>query len=150
MELIDDLAAARWRLQRVRLMQAAALDLEMDRQADEIEASFVNIDEPTRTTLALTKLANTERTLQLLHRYETTYSHQYHRTLTLLESRLETKLRNDPNTAPDITPDPPPAGHSPTGPLPLPHSLKFRATLSNLSPWKPPPRLSIHLLDKPA
>jgi hypothetical protein len=96
MELIDDLVAARWRLQRVRLMQAAALDLEMDRQADEIEASFVNIDEPTRATLALTKLANTEKTLQLLHRYETTYTRQYNRTLNLLESKRETELRNDP------------------------------------------------------
>jgi hypothetical protein len=96
MELIDDLVAARWRLQRVRLMQAAALDLEMDRQADEIEASFVNIDEPTRATLALTKLANTEKTLQLLHRYETTYTRQYHRTLKLLESRQKIELRNDP------------------------------------------------------
>ena len=72
MELIEDLVAARWRLQRVRLMQAAALDLEMDRQADEIEASFVNIDEPTRTTLAFAKLANTEKSLELFHRYEIT------------------------------------------------------------------------------
>src|SRR5258705_9345054 len=103
MELIDDLVAARWRLQRVRLMQAAALDLEMDRQADEIEASFVNIDEPTRATLALTKLANTEKTLQLLHRYETTYSRQYHRTLKLLESRQETELRNDPKNIPSAS-----------------------------------------------
>src|SRR5437879_6366412 len=76
MELIEDLVAARWRLQRVRLMQAAALDLEMDRQADEVEASFVNIDEPTRVTLAFTKLANTEKSLELFHRYETTYARQ--------------------------------------------------------------------------
>jgi hypothetical protein len=103
MELIDDLVAARWRLQRVRLMQAAALDLEMDRQADEIEASFVNIDEPTRATLALTKLANTERTLQLLHRYETTYTRQYNRTLNLLESKRETELRNDPKNIPSAS-----------------------------------------------
>jgi hypothetical protein len=98
MELIEDLVAARWRLQRVRLMQAAALDLEMDRQADEIEASFINIDEPTRVTLAFTKLANAEKSLELFHRYETTYERQYNRTLKLLESKLETKLRNDPKT----------------------------------------------------
>jgi hypothetical protein len=101
---LADLVAARWRLQRVRLMQAAALDLEMDRQADEIEASFVNIDEPTRVTLAFTKLANTEKSLELFHRDETTYTRQYNRTRKLLESMLETKLRNDPNTPSHPTP----------------------------------------------
>jgi hypothetical protein len=104
MELIEDLVAARWRLQRVRLMQAAALDLEMDRQADEVEASFVNIDEPTRVTLAFTKLANTEKSLELFHRYETAYTRQYNRTLKLLESKLETKLRNDPKSPPIAAP----------------------------------------------
>src|SRR3977135_1544521 len=116
MELIDDLVAARWRMQRIRLMQAAALDLEMDRQADEIETSFVNIDEPTRSTLAFTKLANTEKSLELFHRYETTYTRQYNRTLKLLESKLETKLRNDPNEAGLHPADP--QSNEPTEPQP--------------------------------
>jgi hypothetical protein len=159
MELIDDLVAARWRLQRVRLMQAAALDLEMDRQADEIEASFVNIDEPTRATLALTKLANTERTLQLLHRYETTYTRQYHRTLKLLESKQETELRNDPNTAPDITRVSPPtpcgagfqpAGRFPIGPLPTPASTEIPHHPIEPKPIQNPIDSSTHLLEKPA
>ena len=69
----------------------------MDRQEQEIEKNFDQIDEPTRAVVAITHLANNERTLDLLLRYETTYTRMYHRAMKALENLRKQNLRNDPN-----------------------------------------------------
>jgi hypothetical protein len=69
----------------------------MDRMEAEIEKSFQTIDQPTRTVLAVAKLANDDHTLDLLHRYEISYSRMYNRALKALQELQKTNLRNDPN-----------------------------------------------------
>ncbi|MEO8125542.1 MAG: hypothetical protein ABI822_00545, partial [Bryobacteraceae bacterium] len=77
----------------------------MDRMEPEIAEQFQVITQPTRLSLAFTTLANTENSLQLLLRYETTYSRAFDRALKALEklqrSRPEStpapELRNEPN-----------------------------------------------------
>jgi hypothetical protein len=112
MDLIDDMVTSRWRLRRIWIMQTAAFDLKMDQMEAEIAEKFTTIDQPTRTVVAFSNMANNEKSLQLLLRYETTYNRMYNRALKLLqelqnsrvqptESATSEKLRNDPKPAQD-------------------------------------------------
>ncbi len=112
LELVTEMVAARWRLRRVWLIQTAAIDLQMDRMAPEIERQFKVITHPTQLSLAVTTMANEEKSLQLLLRYETTYSRAFGRALKTLEKLQKTRpesatteeLRNEPK--PQTPPDP--------------------------------------------
>ena len=92
MDLVDDMVSARWRLRRIAIMQTAAFDLQMDKDEEEIKKSFQKIDQPTRTVVAFGKLTNNEKTLELLMRYETTYSRMYDRAMRALQ-RLQKDRR---------------------------------------------------------
>jgi hypothetical protein len=112
MDLVDDMVTARWRLRRIWIMQTAAFDLKMDQMEAEIAEKFTSIDQPTRTVVAFSSMANNEKSIQLLLRYETTYNRMYNRALKLLqelqnnrvqpiESATSENLRNDPKPAAD-------------------------------------------------
>ncbi len=104
MDLIDQMAAAQWRLRRIWRMQTAALDLKMDQQEAEIAKTFNHIDQTTRVTLAFTALANEEKGLDLLLRYETAYTRMHQRALNSLAKHRKEKLRNDPEPPAPIEP----------------------------------------------
>jgi hypothetical protein len=97
MNLVDEMVAARWRQQRVWMIQTAALDLQMDSQEEEIENTLLKLTEPTRIAMAFTAMANHEKALELLMRYETSYSRMHDRAMKALDRlRAEQNLRNDP------------------------------------------------------
>jgi hypothetical protein len=111
MDLVDDMVTARWRLRRIWTMQTAAFDLKMDQMEAEIAEKFTSIDQPTRAVVAFSSMANNEKSLQLLLRYETTYNRMYNRAMKMLqdlqkdrvqpsESETSENLRNDPKTPP--------------------------------------------------
>jgi hypothetical protein len=127
MDLIDQMVASQWRLRRIWRMQNAALDLKMDMQEAEIKQKFHQIDQPTRLAVAFTAMANEERSLDVLLRYETAYTRMYQRAMsTLMRLRCEraalasetdsttsspaesteTELRIDPDPAPESTVNP--------------------------------------------
>jgi hypothetical protein len=110
-DLIDQMVAAQWRLRRIWSMQTAALDLKMDQQEAEIAEKFTSIDQPTRATVAFTTLANEEKSLELLLRYEITYTRMYDRAQKALLRLRNENLRNDPKPAKPAEPAPgkPPA-----------------------------------------
>ena len=120
LEIVTEMVAARWRLRRVWLMQTAAIDLQMDRMAPEIEKQFKVITHPTRLSLAFTTMANQDQSLQLHLPYDTTYSRAFDLALKTLNkmqisrtksTRFE-KLRNEPD---------PPGPKHPTARLPCPN-----------------------------
>jgi hypothetical protein len=128
-DLVDQIAAAQWRLRRIWSMQTAAFDLKMDQQRDEIKRRFDGIDEPTRLTYAFITAANEEKSLDLLLRYETAYTRMYQRALnTLMRLRRENgieesitsdaaepeepEFRNDPDQASPAAEPPSPGTHS--------------------------------------
>jgi hypothetical protein len=120
MNLVDEMVAARWRQQRVWVTQTAALDLEMDSQRVDMAEHQVNnaplgITEPARIALAFTAMANQEKTLELLLRYETSFSRMHDRAMkALYRLRAEEDLRNDPKPVQPApgSPVPPPDGSS--------------------------------------
>jgi hypothetical protein len=96
MDLVDQMVSAQWRLRRIWRMQTAALDLKMDQQEAEIAKRFNQIDQTTRATVAFTALANDEKALDLLLRYEIAYTRMHQRAMNSLSKHRIEKLRNDP------------------------------------------------------
>ncbi len=111
MDLIDQMAASQRRLRRIWIMQTAALDLKMDQQDAEIGKTFNQIDQATRVTVAFTTLANDEKSLDVLLRYETTFTRLYQRAMdTLMRLRRDQQrvsYRPEPVTSQELRNDPP-------------------------------------------
>ena len=70
LDLVNDIVAARWRLNRVLALETATLDIEMDRQRARIEEQYSRIDEPVRCAMAFSALADSGRSLSILSRHE--------------------------------------------------------------------------------
>lgn len=102
-DIVDQLIAARWRLERLWNIETSLLDLELVRQKAGIEEEFELIDDDTRMALAFDSLARNSGTLALLNRYEARLQRTYNRALESLRALREMqKLQNDPkpsNTA---------------------------------------------------
>ena len=92
MNLVDEMVAARWRQQRVWMVQTAAMDLQMDKQVHEFASSPYPVTEPTRIAMAFLAMANDEKALELLMRYETSYSRMHDRAMKTLMRLRETPL----------------------------------------------------------
>ena len=136
MDLVDDMVGARWRLRRIAIMQTAAFDLQMDKDEEDIKKRFQQIDQPTRLYVAFGKLSNSEKSLQLLMRYETTYSRMYDRAMKALE-RLQNLRREsqESDTYEELQNDAPPTE---PGPLPAlettPGMPEFADMIVKMSP----------------
>ena len=73
MDLIEQIASAKWRERRACSMETALLDYEMDSKDTELKTHCDSIDETTRAALAFRSLADHSRSLALLNRYETRF-----------------------------------------------------------------------------
>jgi len=125
--LVYEMVAAKWRQQRVWMNETTALELEMDDQQidiDEHEAKGgekLNMTNPRRMAMAVTRMANNEKTLELLLRYETSFSRMHDRAMkALFRLREESNLRNDPKPPETARPNfsPPAAEGKPLSPEP--------------------------------
>jgi hypothetical protein len=103
LDAIEEMAIAKWRHRRYWGIEAATLDLQMDRQAKELEKEFTKMDEMTRLSIAFTALADNSNALRLLDRYLAGIRRDYDRAFHRL---LDLRILNSPS-------DPPVAG-SPT------------------------------------
>jgi len=120
MDLIDDMVGARWRLRRIAGLQTAQFELQMSLGDANPYREYKLTDQPKRLATALGRAANQDKTLELLIRYETTYSRMYDRAMKALErlrkeasitpeSEPYEELRNDPES-----PAPPESPVTPT------------------------------------
>jgi len=139
MDLIDQMVASQWRLRRIWIMQTAALDLKMDQQETEITKQFNRIDQATRVTVAFNALANDEKSLDLLLRYETTYTRLYQRAMnTLIRLRRDNQTDENPPesiTSEELRNDPPsPVAEPVSSPETASDSPEFTEAITQLSP----------------
>jgi hypothetical protein len=89
-DLVEEMAAAKWRERRCWLLQKAALENNVTQMASYLDR---NLGDAVRLSLALTKDGDT-RGFQLLQRYESMHTRAWHRSWRdLLETR---KLQNEP------------------------------------------------------
>ena len=117
LDLVHDMVAARWRLQRTRSLETVTLDLRMAQREAGKKSYQPDADESARLAYAVTYLANCGKSLDILLRYETTYSRAFDRAQKALEKMQKTRpqsttteeLRNEPGTGPAVTTKPEPA-----------------------------------------
>ncbi len=95
LHLVEEMVSARWRQQRIWMIQSAALDLQMDRDEQPIQETMLKCSEPTRISIAFSNLANNERTLDLLMRYETSYSRMHDRAMKTLQRLQQERVESD-------------------------------------------------------
>jgi hypothetical protein len=82
--LVDKIASARWRLDRIIASETAILAHEMDAQGDAFNAMYVEPDEYVRTAVAFQELADKSKALELLQRYEAHLERSYQRSVKAL------------------------------------------------------------------
>ena len=85
LDLVHELAALRWRLQRIWGVETTVLDVAVQRKATQVDQEFKNPSPNLRVALAFMDLAENSRTLALLNRYETRLARRFHQVLTELE-----------------------------------------------------------------
>jgi hypothetical protein len=111
LEMVHEIVAHRWRLQRSWAIETAALDTEMDRQATALEKTYARFDEPVRLAEAFQSLSDRSQSLELLGRYEHRLLRQFERALTdyLRLRELPAEIEADAQTGP-------------SGPIPVVHA----------------------------
>jgi hypothetical protein len=144
-DLIQTMAAARWRLRRICSIETTLLDKEMTRNAKDIRREFNNPDDAGRLAWVFRDLANHGQSLALLMRYEGALNRSYDRAfkqLILLQSTRNRTPPNEPKPAPkpDPKPAPAPAPVTPSVVSPLVASHPgFRNTVGLLYKGSPSP-----------
>jgi len=99
-DMVDELAAARWRLDRAISLEVTLLDLEMERQEPEIQKEFDVCDAETRTAIAYRALCDETRVLGALDRHEAHLQRIYDRVLKLLETRRDSREKEKVHQGP--------------------------------------------------
>ena len=94
-DLIEEIVVAKWRQRRLWTIEAASLNLEMERQDPNLHTEFSRLDEPTRQAMAFKTLADHSHSLHLLNRYETRLGQTCERAL--LNLRFLRLMPNEPS-----------------------------------------------------
>ncbi len=96
--IVADMAAARWRLQRIWSVEATVIDLEMTDQEEAVADKFEYACSETRTALAMKALCSDSGAFALISRYEARHRRAFDRSLSnLLRLRKERRERAAPN-----------------------------------------------------
>jgi hypothetical protein len=148
-DLVETMAAARWRLRRISTIETVALYTEMVRREEDIDKEFSTADSEDRLAWVFQKLADEGKTLALLVRYEATLTRSYDRAfkqLLLLQSTRHRPQPNQPKPAPLGADAPASPGHRtgvPSGPASK-RPFSPPATPSAPSPEMDPPEIDPH------
>jgi hypothetical protein len=129
MELVQTMAIARWRLRRVGTIESCMLENEIERTRVHLAQLCEHLDEDNRLAMAFRNLANDDKALALLMRYESSLNRTYDRALkqlAALQSQEVQEVQNEPTTpvtrqpAPTSQPFPEVHEHSLRSPSPAP------------------------------
>jgi len=106
-DLVSEMVACRWRMQRLRLIETALIDSEMDRDLPDVE---IPEDPGYQLAFTLRRLVDEWRAISLASRYEShlhrIHERPYHTLRELQQSRKEQVP--DPVPPQPVQPDPPP------------------------------------------
>ena len=112
-DLVSEMVACRWRMQRLRLIETALIDSEMDRDLPDVETPE---DPGYQLAFAFRRLVDESRAISLASRYESRLHRIHERTHRTLRELQQTRTGNPSVSAgfPPPAPEPPP----PTAPVP--------------------------------
>ena len=122
MELVEAMAAARWRLRRISTIETSLLNNEMVRRARDIDKEF-RINNEGRLAWVFRNLADNGQSLALLMRYEGALNRSYDRAfkqLQMLQSARHRSQPNEPKPDPNPASLPGPVTPSVVSPIPVP------------------------------
>jgi hypothetical protein len=95
-DLVEELAATRWRLQRIWGMECTILQIGIKRSEQTLKAEFPGVAAGNLvSTLAFMEMSTTDRSLQLLHRYEARLSRRFHQIQTELRALAKERAQDD-------------------------------------------------------
>jgi len=94
LDLVDDMVGARWRLRRITTIQTATLDFQMGRYKLINDDLAKGMGPLTHQAMAFGRTVMVDKSMEVMLRYETTYSRMYDRALKALE-RLQAQ-REEP------------------------------------------------------
>ena len=103
-DLVDEMVAARWRIERIRTIETVIQDCEMIRKKSEIEKTFLQPDSGVHLAMAFRALAEESSCMALVSRYETRLSRMYdraYRTLRELQQKAEPKKQKSEPKPPE-------------------------------------------------
>jgi hypothetical protein len=140
MDLVQTMAAARWRLRRLCTIETALLNNEMTRNSKDIKRAYHSPDDLARLAWVFRDLANHGQSLALLMRYEGTLNRSYDRAFKqLLLLQAHRPRPNEPKPA-QATPceepaDQPVQDHpQPNEPKPVPTPASVPVASTMLTP----------------
>ena len=112
-DLVNDMVAARWRLNRITTVEGETIDLRQARMdhSGELKKEFEIIPEPTRLAIAFEKEINESKTLANLSRYEARYHRQFRQAAAELR-----RIQKDRRAAEGTRPPKPPKKQSHANP----------------------------------
>jgi hypothetical protein len=125
MDLIQTMAAARWRLRRLCTIETTLLNNEMTRNSKDIKREYHNPDDLARLAWVFQNLADHGQSLALLMRYEGALNRSYDRAfkqLLLLQSAHHRAQPNEPKPDPNPAPAPAPVTPGIVSPIPVPRA----------------------------
>jgi hypothetical protein len=94
-DLVDEMVACRWRMERLRMIETALMDSEMERELPEVETPA---DPGYRMALAFSRLVDGSRAISLASRYEARLHRIHERSHRTLRELQQT--RKEQTTAP--------------------------------------------------
>jgi hypothetical protein len=108
-DLVETMVAARWRLNRLVETEAKIFEMEMLRHDDDIEKEFENTIQVEKVAWVFDHLANHNKSLQLLIRYEGSLNRSYERAYKQLKEMQKDRppQQNEPEPAPIAVLPPP-------------------------------------------
>ncbi len=135
-DMVEQLIAARWRLDRVQCLETALLEIEINRREPQTRKEFQSCGPDIRNALAFRALFDESRVLAGLSRYESRFRRACDKLTKRLDSlRAIRKLHEEPS-APDNHPQPPDPTH--VVPQDVAQALKPAASALEPTPGVPP------------
>jgi hypothetical protein len=154
--IVEEMAVARWRMQRAWVIEGAMMDGQMDKSAPGFQKKYEVADEGIRTADAFADLTKESPSLAVLLRYESRLSRQFDRCVKRLAALRAVPaivgLPTEPNPKNEHSPDPQPQPAQPVA-APNPAPSKERtglhvAQLAHATPQVDGVRLSVQPADR--
>src|SRR5437773_1667994 len=106
-DLVNEMVAARWRINRIRTIETVIMDCEMVRKKAEIEKTFLQPDSGIHMGMAFRTLAEESRSLSLCNRYESRFSRMFERAYRTLRELQKQAAEPKKQKADPKPPEPP-------------------------------------------
>jgi hypothetical protein len=147
LDLVDTMAAARWRLNRLLAMESCLFEQELARNLEAIDKEFTGVDDTGKMAFTLDKMVNTSKTPAHLLRYESHLNRSYDQALkqlqTLQKMAQAAALEERPNEPkPAVLPADATQPNEPSAPETTPKTA--------FAPSTPPPNAPIEGLEAAA